>query len=50
MNLGNVIASSYKADKKSPFVTQEDHRIVRSLKNGRGYLSKFMAEHSKAKN
>ena len=28
MNLGNVISSSYKADKKSPFVTQEDHELL----------------------
>ena len=32
MNLGNVIASSYKADKKSPFVTQEDHELLEAFR------------------
>ena len=28
VNLGNVISSSYKADKKTTFVSQEDHEIL----------------------
>ena len=28
MNLGNVISSSYKAEKKTTFVSQEDHEIL----------------------
>ena len=32
VNLGNVIASSYKADKKSPFVTQEDHELLEAFR------------------
>ena len=30
--MGNVIASSYKADKKSPFVTQEDHELLEEFR------------------
>ena len=28
VNLGNVISSSYKAEKKTTFVNQEDHEIL----------------------
>ena len=28
MNLGNVISSSYKAEKKTTFVSQEDHEVL----------------------
>ena len=28
MNLGNVISASYKADKKTPFVSMEDHHLM----------------------
>ena len=28
VNLGNVISSSYKAEKKTTFVSQEDHEIL----------------------
>merc|ERR1712088_448830 len=28
VNLGNVIASAYKSDKKSPFVSLEDHELL----------------------
>ena len=29
MNLGNVIASSYKADQRTTFVSLEDHEILK---------------------
>ena len=50
-----MIASSYKADKKSPFVTQEDHELLEAFRvqsfevqvnlgafNGWGHLQKVV--------
>ena len=31
MNLGNVISSSYKADKKTAFLTMEDHILLEKI-------------------
>jgi len=32
VNLGNVIASAYKSDKKSPFVSLEDHELLEKFR------------------
>merc|ERR1719264_2156745 len=32
VNLGNVIAAAYKSDKKSPFVTSEDHELLEKFR------------------
>ena len=31
VNLGNVISSSYKADKKTAFLTMEDHILLEKI-------------------